>query len=232
MAANLNLHEAVTTLRKSVEALQQDLETKFTNFTNVEFEFGKMKKDQDDLRERVHLHRKDIDTLFESQNNVEQYSKNQDIEIKGIPKTANEDCKSLVKAIGEIVGFPIQDSDLDGCHRLRQPKNPNIAPSIVARFVRKECKYALMAKRKTKGPLYTTELGLPGKATQIYINDHLTAYNRQLLTRALDERKKGAIAAAWTFKGKIFVKKNEKDTPSQVKDYWSLEDITTKRNDR
>ncbi|KAJ8891172.1 hypothetical protein PR048_010687 [Dryococelus australis] len=82
-----------------------------------------------------------------------------------------------------------------------------------------------MAKRKTKGSLYTNEVGIEGPAAQIYLKDHLTAFNKQLLFHGLEEKKRGNIVAAWTFSGKIYVKKQDNQRPVQVKDTWSLEEV-------
>ncbi|KAJ8893356.1 hypothetical protein PR048_005947 [Dryococelus australis] len=110
-------------------------------------------------------------------------------------------------------------------------KNPKIAPSMIATFVRKEDKIALMAKHKTKGPLYTNKVGIEGAAAQIYLNNHLTVYNKQLLSHTLEEKKRGNIVAAWTFRGKIYVKKHDNQIPLQV-DTWSLAEATKNTHGR
>ncbi|KAJ8872928.1 hypothetical protein PR048_026544 [Dryococelus australis] len=82
-----------------------------------------------------------------------------------------------------------------------------------------------MAKRKPKGPLYTNEVGIKGPAAQIYLNDHLTTFNKQLLSHALDEKKRENIVTALTFRGKMYAKKKDNQRPVQVKDTWFLEEV-------
>ncbi|KAJ8879428.1 hypothetical protein PR048_020036 [Dryococelus australis] len=82
-----------------------------------------------------------------------------------------------------------------------------------------------MAKRKTKGPLYTNEVGIEGPAAQIYLTHHLTAFNKQLLSHTLEEKKRGNIIATLNFRGKIYVKKQDNQRPVQEKDIWSLEEF-------
>ncbi|KAJ8898195.1 hypothetical protein PR048_003555 [Dryococelus australis] len=178
-------------------------------------------KEQELISDWLKKQRRDIDLLFEFQNDGEQYSKNHNVKIRGVPQAENEDLQVNSKENR----FPILDQDFDGCHRLRQPKNPKIAPAIIARFVCKENKIILLTKRKTTGPLYTNEVGVEGPAAQIYLNDHLTTFHKQLLSHSLEEKKRGNITAAWTFRGKIYIKKQDNQRPVQVKDTWSLEEV-------
>ncbi|KAJ8896373.1 hypothetical protein PR048_001717 [Dryococelus australis] len=64
---------------------------------------------------------------------------------------------------------------------------------------------------------------------QVFVNDHLTAYNGKLLVQAMAMRKQGKLEAAWTNWGKIFVKKTAESKPIQVKDNWSLDDACNTR---
>lgn len=220
----------VKLLQECVEELKSELKSKLDNFKTVEGEFGKLREDQKQVSEKLKKQNNDINWLYDAQNESEQYSKNQNIEIKGIPIVQNEDCLAIVRKIGDLVGCEINESDLDGCHRLRQTKSNN-PPSIVARFVRKTMKREVMKKRKEKGSVFTSELGIPGDNHQIFLNDHLTAYNRKLLAKAIEGKKQGKLDAAWTSFGKVFVKKSQKDRPTQVKDLWSIEDLCEARGE-
>ncbi|KAJ8896271.1 hypothetical protein PR048_001615, partial [Dryococelus australis] len=74
-------------------------------------------------------------------------------------------------------------------------------------------------------PLYTNEVGIEGPAVQICLNDHLTSFNKQLLSHALEEKIRGNVVAAWTFRGKIYARKQNKQRSAQVKDTWSLDEV-------
>ncbi|KAJ8878230.1 hypothetical protein PR048_018807 [Dryococelus australis] len=125
--------------------------------------------------------------------------------------------------------FDVTDRDMDGYHRLKQPKIKGMPAFIVACFVKREKKHDFMQERKAKGPLYTKELGYTGENKQVFVNDHLTAYNGKLLAQAMAMRKQGHMEAAWTNRGKNFVKKTAESKPIQVKDNWSLYDTCKAR---
>lgn len=42
---------------------------------------------------------------------LEHYSRLNNVEIKGVPVTQNEYCFSIVKTIGNAIGFPVSPSD-------------------------------------------------------------------------------------------------------------------------
>ncbi|KAJ8884974.1 hypothetical protein PR048_011170 [Dryococelus australis] len=95
------------------------------------------KEDHDSLSSKIKKHNTDLDNLYDATNDMEQNSKNNDTEIKGILKPDDENCKAIVKKIGQFVACTITDEALDGCHRLRQPRNLILTPAIVECFVRR-----------------------------------------------------------------------------------------------
>ncbi|KAH9359928.1 hypothetical protein HPB48_019281 [Haemaphysalis longicornis] len=75
-----------------------------------------LKKEKESLRTTVFTLEKD---LVESQASLlNQYTRNRNLEIKGIEQTENEDLKQLLEKIGEKLEEPITESDVDICHRV------------------------------------------------------------------------------------------------------------------
>ncbi|KAJ8875826.1 hypothetical protein PR048_023727 [Dryococelus australis] len=200
----------VKSLQDCVEALKKKLESKIENFNTVGSEFGKMKAQQKTMSEKLKRQTNDINWLYDSLNECEQYSKNHDGEIKGMPKSENENCLALVKKkkIDEVAGCNIDDLDMDGCRRLQKKLD-----------------------RKDEGPLYTSKLNIPAENRQVYVDDHLTAYNKKLLAKAQEGNRSSKLDAAWANKGKIFVKKSQNDKPTHVRVIWSLEDLCGSRRE-
>ncbi|KAJ8892006.1 hypothetical protein PR048_004571 [Dryococelus australis] len=216
------LHDLVQAIQPSIDDLKKRFEDKISTFSTAVNELTKIQEDQKILKEKVKRHSNDIDNIYDSQNDLEQYSKNFDIEIKGIPYAESEDCKMRIMKIGEVVGCEVRDEDLDGCHMLRKHKGGPEPSSIITRFFIREKKHILMKMRKTRWPLYTKDLNIPGDSKQVFLNDHLTLYNRRILCKTVDLKVRGKFTSAWTNRGKIFVKNNANDKPILVRVSWDL----------
>jgi len=87
-----------------------------------------------------------------------QYSYRDDVEVCGIPKADNESCADLIVRIGNAVGVTITPSDISTAHRLRTPRTvgqndrPVRHPTIIARFVRRDLRTALIKACRSRKP--------------------------------------------------------------------------------
>ncbi|KAJ8890991.1 hypothetical protein PR048_010500 [Dryococelus australis] len=57
-------------------------------------------------------------------------------------------------------------------------------------------KHELTSKRRSKGTLFSKDMNIVGENKQVFVNDHLTSYNKMLLAQAFNERKTSFLAAA------------------------------------
>ncbi|KAH7933881.1 hypothetical protein HPB49_018818 [Dermacentor silvarum] len=115
---------------------------------------------------------------------LEQYSRLNNVEIKGVPVTQNEDCFSIVKTIGNAIGFPVSPSDLDVVHRVATKSKEK---NIIARFCCRE-KKGEFVRRARKARLRTGQIGFSGSTdAAVFVNDHLTFENKRLARRSADD---------------------------------------------
>ncbi|KAH7981044.1 hypothetical protein HPB49_021086 [Dermacentor silvarum] len=120
---------------------------------------------------------------------LEQYSRLNNIEIKGVPATQGENCLAVVQAIGDRIGCPIVESDIDAVHRV-----PAEDTNIIARFCSRVKRSEFAAKAR-KARLTTSAIGFAQSSNKpIFINDHLTPDNKRLFAQAL-ELKRGEHAS-------------------------------------
>ncbi|KAH9379017.1 hypothetical protein HPB48_001723 [Haemaphysalis longicornis] len=69
----------------------------------------------------------------------EQYSRNRNIEIKGLPDTPKECLEEVIAKISNKVGVPVVPADLESVHRVpvgNQPGNKNIVVQFPRRHLR------------------------------------------------------------------------------------------------
>ena len=145
----------------------------------------------------------------------DQYQRRNNLEISGIPDSFEGEelekvCINLVNTIcctaqGEDFDYEnaIGPGDIEGCHRLNS-KNKNSVKNTIIRFVnRKVCDDAMSNKSRLKDAKIE-ELGSAIK--NIYFNENLCTYYKDLAARCRRLRKSREIDETWTKNGIVRIK--------------------------
>jgi hypothetical protein len=151
--------------------------------------------------------KKDNENLLIKINDLEQYSRNYNLEFQGVPESPNENTYTIVANISSFLGTNLNPGDIEYCHRLgKSVRNPNKPPTIVAKFYSRQVKEAIIAGKKKKKNITAQDVGYQTSTNKIYVNEHLTAANKNLFWLA---RNVADFKFAWTRFGKVFIKKDE-----------------------
>ncbi|XP_077553134.1 uncharacterized protein LOC144167853 [Haemaphysalis longicornis] len=190
---------------RNVRSEERSLRTELGEMKVTLCENKQLKKENESLRTTVFTLEKD---LVESQASLlksEQYTRNRNLEIKGIEQTENEDLKQLFEKIGEKLEEPITESDVDICHRV-PTKNEGKSNIIVQFQCREKRDKVLQMARKKR--LTTTLLGLPTDFP-VYINEHLCPTMKKILGRAVARKREHGWKFVWTRDGSVFARRIE-----------------------
>ena len=100
------------------------------------------------LKSRVDSLEEKIIELDISRNKLDQYTRRNNIEIQGIPATVSDDhLEHKVLSICKSINLTVENSDIDGCHRIGKSK----PKTTIVRFVnRKFCNLILDKKHELK----------------------------------------------------------------------------------
>ena len=146
-----------------------------------------------------------------SANDAEQYGRRNNIRIRGLPLGEKDDCRSaVVSFLKEKLQVNVSGDDIEAAHILPTRSNENAKstdqstaravpkqhPVIIVRFRSREARDGVLRKRRLL------------KNTPFAIVEDLTALNSKTLTRV---SKDPAVAAAWSWNGKIIVLKKTGD---------------------
>ena len=133
--------------------------------------------------------------------NIEQYTRSDNILIHGIPFIDNNAEKNLDKTVLDVINsnmtsVNILPSDISILHRVSRPSSaPSSKPQpVVVKFTRKTVRNDVLHHRKE----------LKGK--RISITEQLTPFRSQMLMKANDLVRSGRLMAAWSQDGRILVK--------------------------
>ena len=138
-----------------------------------------------------------LEQLEVANNNLEQYTRRNNLRISGIPETQNEDTDVLVTSLAkEKLGVNISPGDIDRSHRIGK-RLPEGTRSIIVKFISyKSRNEVIRNRRKLKG-------------SKTVIREDLTKINQLLLKSANDNP---VIKSAWSLDGRVYAIVN-KDGP-------------------
>lgn len=152
----------------------------------------------------------------------EQYSRNANVEIKGIPISEEESIPDTLHRIGELIHVPIDESEVEVCHRV-PTKNADAPPNIVVQFKSRAKRNAVLEKAK-KTRISTRDLGHTSGAP-VFINEHLCPAMKQLLGMTVAQKKAKNWRFVWVNYGKILAKKDESSPTLYIRNAQDVEKI-------
>lgn len=157
-----------------------------------------------------------LDKLEEDSDSKDQWSRMNNVEVKGLSPSNNENLLQIISSIGDKINYPIGKSQINFITRVPTREKDHIKPVIVSfcnRYVKEDFVAAARYVSKTS-PLTTNQIGLPGNQ-KIFINDHLTTKNKMLLSKTKKLAAEMDFQYVWVKHSKIHVRKTD-TTPVMI----------------
>lgn len=181
--------ESVNKLKSEVDDIKKAMDFMSCKFEAAKSENSHLISDNKHLKETNQL-------LLQKIGHLEQYSRLNNLEIRGVPTTQGENCRNIVELLGDKVGCALKPEDIDTAHRVptRDASNKN----IIVRFCSRDKRTEFLRKARKSRPK-TDLLGFSGAQEKpIYVNEHLTSDNKRLFSKALALKKQMKWAFLWT----------------------------------
>lgn len=137
---------------------------------------------------------------------LEQYSRLNNVEIKGLPLTVKDRAAEMALRIAQTIKIPLDLADIDIAHSVKT-KNSNDANLIIRFTTRTKRNHFLEAAKKAN--LSTSDIDFTGPKQRIYVNEHLTPHNKRLLGAAIGKKREMSWKYVWTKNGSILARKTE-----------------------
>ena len=203
------------TIPDIIRELQHSVKYMSDSFEDLRKEIQSLTIENMDIRKKLDETEGKLKTAENEIEELQQYTRRNNLEIHGIPETTNENTDDIVKKVAEAVDVEVLNSDIDISHRL-PTRNEQQQPAIIVRFTRRSIRNQLYAARKKLQKKTTSDIGLHTPRQEnhrIYINEQLTRRNKQLFHNANMKRKTLKWKYIWTQNGRIYVRK-ENDMPA------------------
>lgn len=149
-------------------------------------------------------------------------SRSNNIEIVGVPEEKNEDVFETVKYVCTALDVKIQKNNIDVCYRLKTPQDGKWPATIIVRFVQRDMKNQVLAKRRDKRNFSTLHCGYQSPSSPIYINENLCFGKNKLYKAAREAKRDKKYTLLWVRNGKILMRESEE---SPVKRITYLDDL-------
>lgn len=138
------------------------------------------------------------------------------MEIVGVPENKDENLSGIMLCIAKHAGVVISDEDILEINRvtpkLKQQGRPkNIVAKLKTRLLKDNIISGIRRNRLT-----TKDLGMHGSERPVYINEHLTQFNKLLLKKCRETAKLKQYQYVWSKNGRIYVRKNDTAPALQV----------------
>lgn len=172
--------------------------------------------------------RKEIKRLYEKNEDLEQYSRANTIEINGFPEDKNESVCEIVKSIGAAIKVPITDEMIDACHRLRRRPGFKGPRGIIVKFVRRFTKDEFLKGRKVYRDLSTRHLDRTDDVP-IYIKESLSPGRRKLFFNTRMANKQLKYEFVWTKNGNVLMRKNQDSAIISIRNEEDLAELLGKQ---
>lgn len=216
--------ETNANLQKSFKRLDE-IDNKFKIITDqletLKNENKKLHVDVESVKaENNHL-KQQISEITCDLRELQQYSKINNIEVSGVPVTPSESVEEIIEKLAHVLGVSYDVQHISAAHRLA-PSRYAKWPAIVVQFVSRKHKNEWMAAvRKRQWRLNASDIH--GRFDgAIYIRDHLTPHNKELLFQARTLVRENKIAYAWVVSGKVLVRKTPDGPVSRIKNVMDL----------
>lgn len=204
----LSIHEKVEALmgiRDTVLGIEHSIQLMSDKYDDLLSQIKSQGKDITDLKKRVKQVEEnnsadEIKKLREELNDLQQYSRRQNLEVHNVPYVEGENLLDRLNTMADELNLThLDETNVEAIHRL--PAKPNKAPPILVRFTSRVTREKWLEKRAQ----------LRERKSKEYLMENLTAQNKRLLWLIKRKAEEMDYQFAWQKNGKMFVRKRPQD---------------------
>lgn len=176
--------------------------------TGQDLKITKCENEVKQMNEEVLKMTNDLNKVEDNVRDLEQYSHRNNLIVYGVPEETNENILFVMRRLASALQFEDWSSKLiDAVHRMGKISDSRPRP-IIIRFVSRLDKDMFLSKRKVRRNLKASDLGFANEGS-IYVNESLTAKNRELLRSTREAAKKKGYNQVWTANCTIYTRRDK-----------------------
>lgn len=176
----------------------------------------------------------DVRILNQRLNLSEQYLRQNNIEISGIPEHRGENLTLYLQQLSQTTNTVLLEDDILQVMRVAKFDKDNGRPrTVVAKLRSPRLRDNLLAavynynKKNPENRLNSHHLGIGGAKIPIYVSEHLTPANKSLHAEVRRKAKELNYKFVWVRNGRIYTRKNETSQALHVRNVDSLRNMSS-----
>ncbi len=207
-------------MEEKIEKILKIVESTEKKIDNLAERVKKLEEREMELKAEIQTVKEENVTLKLQLENLEQYSRRNNLIISGIPTNQNENIREITKNLAKIWNVEIQNYDIVAAHRLYSRTK---IPDIIIKFNNRE-KVVEMIKKSKSNKINSDKLQLE-PATPIFCSEHLTPYTKKILAYTKKLRQEGKIKYVWVKEGSVLIRVEEDMEAQKIKNEFELEKL-------
>ncbi|CAK1589304.1 unnamed protein product [Parnassius mnemosyne] len=235
------LNQAIeeSSIKMDLRTIKEELSSLKDIKSGLEFlsaEYDRMKKELKTSEEHIkslsaensNLHTK-VNELSNILVLLEQYSRETNIEVNGVPESKTENLINIAKQICNTVSISTDLIESATCTRVRKMNDSNKRPrAIIIKLPSVKTRDEILAavtqfnKKNASNKLNTGHLGYIENKSPIFVSEHLAPFFKALHARTRQVAREKQYDFVWIRNGRIFVRKNDQSPAKQIKCYDNL----------
>ncbi|XP_045777094.1 uncharacterized protein LOC123875358 [Maniola jurtina] len=213
-------------IQHSISYVSNELDDIKKSFTLLKDENAKLIKVNEDLKVTVN----DLNTRLCI---LEQHSRENNLEINGIPENKSENLVNTLQQMGNIISHPIQENVILSCTRVRKLDPSTDRPrSVIVKLPNTKTRDSILAavakfnKNNPNDKLSSKHLGYGTTKSPVFVTEHLSPYFKALHAETRRLARDKGYRYIWIRNGRIFIRKNDTSPAKQIRDKESLKSIS------
>lgn len=226
------INKELEPIGNEVRELSVSLNFHTKQFEDLQSEHVALKNTVRELKEENTQLKGSNSELCQRLNYLEQQARSNNLEIQCFPENKQENLYTVVKQLGSVVKCELKDSDVLHCTRTAKLQTDSSRPrSVVVQLASPKIRDQLLAavidynKTNKNNKLNSTDFGLGGNKSPIYIVEHLSSSNKSLHAAARLKAKEKGYKYVWVRNGRIFVRKADGEGHILIKNLDTINKI-------
>ncbi|KAJ2943163.1 hypothetical protein O0L34_g18872 [Tuta absoluta] len=236
--------EIKNSLIQHINSKIQELKQDFTNTTD--FIMNEVKDLQKKLHERDDLiknlvndqenMKKDLFQMSKRMATMDKLSRDRNIELQAIPETKEENLINVISSVCSKVNFPLKDADVQSCRRVARMDKNNARPrNVLVTFSTPRVRDGVLSADSTytkekRTKLSTSDIGLLGNPSKIYICEHLSPECKQLHAAARKFKLEMEFKYVWVKNGQVYLRRVDNEKAVRITSINDLEQLKMSKN--
>ena len=218
LSDNRKIQRDLETLKESMNMQGRELKQTQQQLTKAVAQSDLLKKELDAALYKLRKQQEESDNLWGKQDDLEQYSRKNSLELHGIPRGAYSSTEEAVLKVTNALNVNVRPEDIEISHHIRLKHSE----AIIVKFVSHKVKSRVYKARTRLKNVSVTGLfqDCPAssrtESNRIHMCESLTAYRRYLVNKLNTKRRNNELLSVWTMDGKVFVKTSPEGSPIRI----------------